>query len=122
MLIYGTIDMKAKMYQFNQRQDRKKLPEEDDDNDKAESPTITNITNKKKSCKERMKFSYGNKFLTVWDGVMLAVITYSCFTSMYFAAIYFDICDDTIFYTENLVTFFFLTDIILRFMRMPNEN
>jgi len=69
-----------------------------------------------------MKFASNNSYLNFWDGTMLLVITYSCFTSMYFAAIEFDICNDQIFWTENLVTTFFAIDIILRFMRLRDDN
>ncbi len=59
-----------------------------------------------------MKWSYRSPFLNFWDGFMLVIIVYSCFTSMYFAAIVFDICNDWIFWLENVVTVFFTLDII----------
>ena len=61
-------------------------------------------------------------FLNFWDGVMLVVIVYSCFTSMYFAAIEFDICNDWIFWIENVCTAFFTFDIIFRFLRLPENK
>ena len=41
---------------------------------------------------------------------------------MYFAAIYFDICNDKIFWVENFITVFFTVDIILKFFRLRDEN
>ena len=77
-----------------------------------------------------MKFIPRSPFLTFWDGVMLAIIVYSCFSSMYFAAIEFDICNDVIYWTENAITAFFTFDIIfrtrgsfvLRFGRLPDDG
>lgn len=69
-----------------------------------------------------MKFVPRSPFLTFWDGVMLAVIVYSCFSSMYFAAIEFDICNELIFQTENICTAFFTLDIIFRFFRLPDDG
>lgn len=53
---------------------------------------------------------------------MLVIIVYSCFTSMYFAAIYFDICEDWIYYVENIVTGFFTLDITFKFFRLPENK
>ena len=53
---------------------------------------------------------------------MLVIIVYSCFTSMYFAAIEFDICLDWVFWVENVVTLFFTLDIIFRFFRLPENK
>ena len=122
LLIYGTEDMKKKMYLFAQRQDRQKNAEVDSSDDEKDKSNIANNARQKKSCKERMKLSSRNQFLNFWDGFMLVVITYSCFTSMYFAAISFNICDDTIFWVENMITVFFIVDIILKFIRLRDEN
>ena len=69
-----------------------------------------------------MKFVPRSPFLTFWDGVMLAIIVYSCFSSMYFAAIEFDICNNVIYFTENIITAFFTLDIIFRFFRLPDDG
>ena len=61
----------------------------------VQDDTVKN--NKKISCKDRMKLNAKSPFLNFWDGIMLVVIVYSCFSSMYFAAISFDICNDLIF-------------------------
>mmetsp|Transcript_7716 Transcript_7716/g.9279 ORF Transcript_7716/g.9279 Transcript_7716/m.9279 type:complete len:89 (+) Transcript_7716:449-715(+) len=54
---------------------------------------------------------------------MLVVITYSCFTSMYFAAIEFNICNNDLFWIENAITAFFTLDIAFKFMRLrENED
>lgn len=53
---------------------------------------------------------------------MLVIIVYSCFTSMYFAAIEFDICNDLIFWVENVCTGFFTLDIVFRFLRLPENK
>ena len=53
---------------------------------------------------------------------MLVVIAYSCFTSAYYAAINFDICDKWIFWTENVCTMFFVFDIIFNFLRIPESK
>jgi len=76
----------------------------------------------KRSCKEKMKWSPRSPFISFWDGFMLVVIVYSCFTSMYFAAIEFDICMDWIFWVENCVTLFFTLDIIFKFFRLPENK
>ena len=73
------------------------------------------------SCKS-MKFEAKSPYMTFWDGVMLAIIVYSCFSSMYFAAIEFDICNNLIFNTENVCTIFFTLDIIFRFFRLPDDG
>lgn len=69
-----------------------------------------------------MKWSSKLPFLSFWDGFMLVIIVYSCFTSMYFAAIYFDICEDWIYYVENIVTGFFTLDITFKFFRLPENK
>lgn len=74
------------------------------------------------SCKDRMKWNPKNPYLNFFDGFMLVVIVYSCFSSMYFAAITFDICSDWIFQIENVCTTFFTLDIIFRFFRLPENK
>lgn len=69
-----------------------------------------------------MKWSAASPYLHFWDGVMLVIIVYSCFSSMYFAAIEFDICDNWIFQIENVCTVFFTFDIIFRFFRLPENK
>lgn len=116
ILVYGTPNMKAKQYQLQNRK-RKKPSKETDDKGSGNS-NASGSRKKKKSFKDKLKWKSNNSFLNFWDGFMLAVITYSCFTSMYFAAIYFDICEDWIFWVENAITFFFTLDIIFRFLRL----
>lgn len=41
---------------------------------------------------------------------------------MYFAAIEFDICEDWIFWVENIVTVCFALDIIFTFFRLPENK
>ena len=53
---------------------------------------------------------------------MLVVIAYSCFTSAYYAAIEFDICNEYIFWTENVCTLFFILDILFNFVRIPEDK
>ena len=74
-----------------------------------------------KSFKERL-FIPPKPFLPFWDGIMLIVITYSCFSSAYFAAIEFDICDPMIYWTENIWTTFFIFDIVFNFVRIPEDK
>ena len=69
-----------------------------------------------------MKLNPKSPFMTFWDGFMLVIIVYSCFTSMYFAAIDFDICVPWIFWVENLVTLFFTLDIFFKFLRLPENK
>jgi len=61
-------------------------------------------------------------FLPFWDGIMIFVILYSCFTSAYFAAIKFDFCQKYIFWLENICTGFFLLDIIFNLVRIPEDK
>ena len=79
------------------------------------------MSQKKKSFKEKL-FIPPKPFMPFWDGIMLFVITYSCFSSAYFAAIRFDVCDPFIFWTENLWTFLFIVDIIFNFVRIPEDK
>ena len=69
-----------------------------------------------------LKWEFRNPFLNFWDGIMLAVIVYSCFSSMYFAAIEFNICNDLLFHVENVCTGFFFFDIFFRFLRLPENK
>jgi len=69
-----------------------------------------------------MKWNNKSPILNFWDGIMLVVIVYSCFSSMYYAAIEFDICDNYIFYIENVATTFFTFDIIFKFFRLPENK
>lgn len=69
-----------------------------------------------------MKWDSKSSFLNFWDGIMLVVIVYSCFSSMYFAAITFNICNNWIFQVENVCTAFFTLDIVFRFFRLPENK
>ena len=60
--------------------------------------------------------------ITYFDSLMLIVIAYSCFMSMYFAAFEFPIENNTIFALENICTFFFVVEIITQFMRVEEKN
>ena len=100
----------------------KKDDDDSNSNQSKNSQSRSQPPKKKKSFKDRLKWKANSSFLNFWDGFMLAVITYSCFTSMYFAAIYFDICSDWIFWVENAITFFFALDIIFRFMRLKENQ
>ena len=53
---------------------------------------------------------------------MMVIIIYSCFTSAIFAGIEFPICNDFIIWAEDVCTVFFILDIILNFMRMPEQS
>lgn len=135
-LIFGTDDMKKKLFE---RENRKLLKQKRGAGySNAASSAGRSMTNRGSgnqnqsddgqqkgrswSCKERMKFLPRSPFLTFWDGVMLAIIVYSCFSSMYFAAIEFDICNEIIYWTENVITAFFTFDIIFRFFRLPDDG
>ena len=133
MLIFGTQDMKKKLFERENRKQNKKNGGASYNN--AQAPGGRSVGNRngnsnqsddgqkqKRSCKERMKFVPRSPFLTFWDGVMLAIIVYSCFSSMYFAAIEFDICNNVIYFTENVITAFFTLDIIFRFFRLPDDG
>ena len=74
-----------------------------------------------RSFKERL-FIQPKPFLPFWDGLMMIVIVYSCFTSAYYAAIKFDICDNSIFWTENFCTIVFAMDIVFNFIRIPEDK
>ena len=75
----------------------------------------------KKSFKEKL-FIPPRPFLPFWDSAMLIVITWSCFSSAYFAAIEFDICDEWVFWSENLWTLLFIIDILFNFVRIPEDK
>ena len=76
---------------------------------------------KELTCKEKL-FIPHKPFLPFWDGAMLVVIAYSCFSSAYFAAIDFNICNPWIFWIENVCTAFFVIDIIFNFVRIPEDK
>lgn len=139
MLIFGTVDMKKKLYEReNLKQGKLKHGESGYQNNASAGsggrPTIrgnggtaqsnqTEDGQKPPSCRWKdMKFESKSPYMTFWDGVMLAIIVYSCFSSMYFAAIEFDICNNLIFQTENVCTIFFTLDIIFRFFRLPDDG
>ena len=74
-----------------------------------------------KTCKEKF-FCQPRPFLSFWDGVMLVIIAYSCFSSAYFASFEFNICDKQIFWIENVCTVFFFIDIFFNFVRIPEDK
>ena len=108
MLIFGTQDMKKKLFERENQKHNKQNNVGHVNSNNSQSQVGRSLANRsgpsnqssddgqkqKKSCKERMKFVPRSPFLTFWDGVMLAIIVYSCFSSMYFAAIEFDICNN----------------------------
>jgi len=87
MLIYGSKDMGKKLFDRENRLKNIKFKLTANKRSNSENGAKTST-----SCKDRMKWSAKSPFLNFWDGFMLIVIVYSCFTSMYFAAIEFDIC------------------------------
>ena len=60
--------------------------------------------------------------ITYFDSLMLIVIAYSCFMSMYFAAFEFPIQNNAIFVLENICTVFFVVEIMTQFMRVEKNN
>lgn len=119
MLIYGTKDMKRKIYERGNRQQLNSMGGRLNKSGQLEDNMSKPV---KRGCKDRMKLNPKSPFMTFWDGFMLVIIVYSCFTSMYFAAIDFDICVPWIFWVENLVTVFFTLDIFFKFLRLPENK
>ena len=63
------------------------------------------------------------RFLTVFDAIYLAVIAYSCFTSMFFCSFDYDFMDDKLLYSlEFVVLVFFSADLIFNFFREPSKS
>ena len=125
LLIYGTEDMKTKKYekknQENLEQKKKKRGgPKIADNDHTEKSDEQKEG--KKSFKEYFFINPKDKMITYFDSLMLIVIAYSCFMSMYFAAFEFPIENNTIFALENICTFFFVVEIITQFMRVEEKN
>ena len=77
---------------------------------------------RKKSFSYYLLINPKNKLLGWFDGIMMVIIIYSCFTSAIFAGIEFPICNDFIIWAEDVCTVFFILDIILNFMRMPEQS
>ena len=61
-----------------------------------------------------------NKFLNTFDTVMVLVIAYSCFMSMFFTAFDYKVPEFTAFWYMEIIVFgFFTIDIVCSFMRVP---
>ena len=112
MLIYGTTDMKTKLFEKSNIESKKRRKGQK----VADSSEQGKEDNEKKE-KENWKDHFfinpkEDKAITYFDSLMLIVIAYSCFMSMYFAAFEFPIENDTIFWLENICTIFFVLEII----------
>ena len=124
MLIYGTVDMKTKLFERDNTESKKKRKGQrvaDDKNDLRDKDEDQK-NKEKKSWKEYFFINPKDRIITYFDSLMLIVIAYSCFMSMYFAAFEFPIENDTIFLLENICTIFFVLEIITQFMRIPENN
>ena len=73
------------------------------------------------SFKERLFFSPENKYLNIFDTYMLIIIAYSCFTSAYYVAFSFP-KTATLMILEHIVFGSYSLDIIINFMRLPQEG
>ena len=94
MLIYGTTDMKTKLYERSERSnlDKKKKKGHRVTDDKNDPSKDDNEKNKEqKSWKEYFFINSKDRLITYFDSLMLIIIAYSCFMSMYFAAFEFPI-------------------------------
>ena len=126
MLIYGTPDMGMKLHKRQNplKGNKRHYSSDRDFRDQASGQKNGEDGSEQKSSswKDKLKVYYQNPLLNFWDGIMLAVIVYSCFSSMYFAAIEFNVCNDLLFHVENVCTAFFTIDILLRFIRLPENK
>jgi len=73
----------------------------------------------KKPWRERLLLHSSDRLLSTFDALMMIVIAYSCFLSAYYAAFEFPLHLPLCYWLENVCTFFFTTDIIFNFMRVP---
>jgi hypothetical protein len=122
MLIYGTTDMNKKLYEITRKRNteiRRRLHNQNEEQLQQEKKEEERKP--KKTFKEKL-FIQPKPFLPFWDGAMLVIIAYSCFSSAYYAAIEFKFCKEFVFWTENVCTMFFITDILFNFVRVPEEK
>ena len=122
MLIYGTTDMKTKIFEQKNADRKKGRKAKVSDSEHTQKGKEESGKNEKKNWKELFLWGPKERLLTYFDSWMLIVIAYSCFMSMYFAAFEFDIKNPTIFWLENICTFFFVVEQITHFMRVPENN
>lgn len=85
-----------------------------------------NLADKRNSGKVTWKHLFlipaGNRLITIFDVILLAVTLYSVLTSSIFFAFHFPICIDWIYYVESVVTVFFTLEILTKFMRIPENE
>jgi len=111
VLLYGVDNMTEKI--LNMKNDR------DQGNfiGPSDKLTATAVVTKKKNFKDYFLLNPEGRFLSTFDGVMLVVVAYSCFTSAYYTA--FDFPEDVgLVWMEHITTLFFCLDIIFNCMRM----
>jgi len=116
MLIYGTNDMYMKLLKEGERlsseENHSKKHKDSDSSDPKDAP--------KKKCKEYFKLDPKDRFLTTFDTVLIMVIAYSCFMSMFFTAFDYKVPEYSYFWILEVIVFcFFTIDIICSFMRLP---
>jgi hypothetical protein len=120
MLIYGTNDMYMKILKDQENLDRD-IEKHKSKGKKGEKGSGENETpNKKIECKEKFKCDPAGRFLTTFDTILILVIAYSCFMSMYFTAFDYVFPDYSVFWVLEVIVFLFFTvDIICSFLRRP---
>ena len=102
MLIYGNPYMSNKIEQIDYKKKNTKT-----------------IFGKSPNYIDNMYLETEGRFLSVWDQIILFVVIYSCFSTIFMAAFDYPVGYECIFRPiENIVLFFFVADFILNFFRL----
>ena len=81
-LIYGTTDMKTKLFERAQKERKQRRVSDAAESQKESKETIK----AKKTWRERLLLHPGDRLLSTFDALMMIIIAYSCFLSAYYAA------------------------------------